>query len=423
MLVRQLMLQCRSTALVLLAITVLFCGCSSPSTPRDGKVGVRFIVTTPKDTAVTDTIYICGSEPEVGTWNGKGVALQRRSNGEHEGTVRLTKGGKLEYKVTRGSWETVEKAADGADIANRTLALDKDQVVKVDVASWVPSKPKLPTASGDIRYHKEFHSKILNNDRSVIVWLPPGYEKDTSARYPVLYMHDGQNLFDDATSFAGEWRADETARRLIEEGKIVPIIIVGIENAGAARMDEYTPTTEPIYVADKKAIDEGKKTKADVETEGGKGELYAQFLITEVKPFIDQTYRTQADRAHTAVAGSSLGGLISLYMAWKHHDVFSKFGVISPSLWWDNRDLTKHLYVDHDWMKTCKIWFDMGTDEGAGQYSERNMLATRELAGIFSRARLSEDVAYRYREIDKAKHNEQAWAERFDQVLLFLFGK
>ena len=101
----------------------------------------------------------------------------------------------------------------------------------------------------------------------------------------------------------------------------------------------------------------------------------------------------------------------------------SKFGVISPSLWWDNRDLTKRLYADHDWLKTCKIWFDMGTDEGSGEHPEKNVLYTRELAGIFSRAGLSEDVAYRYREFEKAKHNEQAWSERFDQVLLFLFGK
>jgi predicted alpha/beta superfamily hydrolase len=238
----------------------------------------------------------------------------------------------------------------------------------------------------------------------------------------VLYMHDGQNIFDDATSFAGEWRADETAKRLIDEGKIVPLIIVAIENAGAARIDEYTPTTEPIYVADKKAIDEGKKKKEEVELEGGKGEQYAQFLITEVKPFIDQTYRTKPDRANTAVAGSSLGGLISLHLAYKHNKVFSKFGVISPSLWWDNRNLVKHFYADANWMRSCKIYFDMGTDEG-GQTPERNLLYTRELAGIMSRAGLSENIAYKYTEIEGAKHNEQSWADRFDQVLLFLFGK
>jgi predicted alpha/beta superfamily hydrolase len=130
-------------------------------------------------------------------------------------------------------------------------------------------------------------------------------------------------------------------------------------------------------VQDKKDIDAGKKKKEDVETEGGDGEKYCQFLITEVKPFIDKTYRTQPDRSHSAVAGSSLGGLISLYAAWQHHDVFSKFGVISPSLWWDNRDLTKRLYADHDWLKTCKIWFDMGTDEERRTPGEKRALHPR----------------------------------------------
>jgi hypothetical protein len=225
----------RSIAIIsaLIVIAHSFAGCTS-SAPRDGKVGVHFIVTAPATTPAADTLYISGSDPDVGNWNGKGLALKRQSNGEHEGTVRLTKGSTLEYKITRGSWDTVEKAADGSEIANRTISLDRDQTVRLAVANWsvgATTKPKEHTATGDIRYHKDFRSKILGNTRELIVWLPPGYEKDKAARYAVLYMHDGQNLFDDFTSFAGEWHADETARRLIEEGKIVPIIIVGIENA------------------------------------------------------------------------------------------------------------------------------------------------------------------------------------------------
>src|SRR5262249_44323272 len=155
-----------------------------------------------------------------------------------------------------------------------------------------------------------FHSKILNNDRRLIVWLPPGYNT-RQQRYPVLYMHDGQNLFDDATSFLGEWHADETATMLIEQKRIEPIIIVGVENTGTSRLDEYTPT-------------EGEdRTGATTRRAGGRGELYAQFLIQEVKPFIDANYRTLPDREHTAVAGSSLGGLISLYLGYQHGDVFS----------------------------------------------------------------------------------------------------
>ena len=171
-------------------------------------------------------------------------------------------------------------------------------------------------------------SKILGNERSILVWLPPQYQTDSAARYPVLYLHDGQNCFDAATSFAGEWRADETAGELIAAGKIAPIIMVAVANAGSA---ESMNT---------------RRTRDASQDHGGKGELYAKFLIEELKPFIDSNYRTLSDRAHTAVAGSSLGGLISLYMGYKHGDVFSMCGVISPSLWWDDCSLLKEIQAE-----------------------------------------------------------------------------
>jgi len=376
-------------------------------------VKVKFVVAVPEETAEADAVYLSGNLDAMGGWNAQGIPLKRQANGDYTASVDLPRGAKLEYKANRGSWSTVEKSSLGREIANRVLVLDNDKTERITVANWrepTTTQPQESTTVGDVRYHRDFHSRILANNRTLIVWLPPEYESDPGQRYPVLYMHDGQNLFDASTSFAGEWRADETAMRLITEKRIEPIIIVGIENNGPARVNEYTPTRSATT-----------RTGTLVE-EGGQGEQYEHFLIEEVKPFIDRTYRTLPDREHTAVAGSSLGGLISLHLAWKHNDVFSKCGCISPSLWWDNFKMLRAFESDHDWMKRTKLWVDMGTAEGAGMGLDKNLLAARFLEAIMMRVGLREGIDYQYLEVEGAGHNEQAWSERFDQVLLFLFG-
>jgi predicted alpha/beta superfamily hydrolase len=179
--------------------------------------------------------------------------------------------------------------------------------------------------------------------------------------------------------------------------------MVAIANTGADRMNEYTPTRDARYNA------------------GGRGEQYARFLITEVKPFIDRTYRTRSEREQTAVAGSSLGGLISLYLAYKHGDVFGAAAVISPSLGWDNASLVKQIETDPSALKPERIWLDMGGDEGDAKEAPQNVANARSLAAFLQSAGGGER-SYRYLEIPNGKHNEAAWAARFDQVLTFLFG-
>src|SRR5262245_879090 len=167
------------------------------------------------------------------------------------------------------------------------------------------------------RYHRNFPSALLGNERTLVVYLPPGYDAAAKQRYPVFYLQDGQNVFEASTAaFGVEWEADDTAERLIREGQIPPLIMVGIYNT-PERANEYTTS----YDATAKV--------------GGKGKLYGRFVMEEVKPFIDATYRTRTDREHTAVGGSSLGGLISLAMAQQFHDKFSKCAVMSASLWWN----------------------------------------------------------------------------------------
>jgi predicted alpha/beta superfamily hydrolase len=261
--------------------------------------------------------------------------------------------------------------------------------------------------TGDVRLHKNFHSKILNNDRHVIVYLPPGYDANKRKRYSVLYLHDGQNIFDGATSFipGQEWRVDETAQSLIAAGKIEPLIIVGIYNTGAARINEYTPAEDAKYKA------------------GGKADLYGRMLTEELKPFIDATYRTLKSGKHTGLGGSSLGGLVSLYLGLKYPNVFSRLAVVSPSVWWADNQIV-HYIKALPAKPRLRIWLDIGTKEG------RN---AKEAQDTVNGARLLRDTLVgkgwkpgkdlKYFEAEGAEHNERAWAARAATILEFLFPR
>ncbi|MFM8534689.1 MAG: alpha/beta hydrolase, partial [Acidimicrobiia bacterium] len=196
-----------------------------------------------------------------------------------------------------------------------------------------------------IRRLDAFHSAFLEHDRDVLVWLPPGYHAG-AARYPVLYMHDGQNLFDPDTAFQkGEyWQVGETASALIASGRIEPLIIVGIYNTGESRLDEYTPT-------------------GDQKLGGGHADDYGRMIIEELKPLIDHTYRTQPDAQHTGIGGSSLGGLVSLHLGFCHPSVFTRIAALSPSVWWDHKAILKTIRQARSKPK-LRLWVDMGTAEG-----------------------------------------------------------
>jgi predicted alpha/beta superfamily hydrolase len=263
------------------------------------------------------------------------------------------------------------------------------------------------TLTGDIRLHKDFHSKILNNDRDVIVYLPPGYDKEKQRSYSVLYFHDGQNLFDGATSYipGQEWRLDEAAQSLIAAGKIEPLIIVGVYNTGKDRVDEYTPVAEPKYKA------------------GGKADLYGRLLVEELKPFIDKTYRTKKDAAHTGLGGSSLGGLVSIYLGLKYPNVFGRLAVVSPSVWWGNNQIV-HYVAAQKKKPSLRVWLDIGTKEGRDAAEAQTTVDGARLLKetlIKKGWKLGRDL--KYFEAEGAEHNERAWAARSDQMLQFLFPR
>ncbi len=256
------------------------------------------------------------------------------------------------------------------------------------------------TITGDVRTHEKFHSRFLEPDRTIIVYLPPGYSDESGERYPVLYLHDGQNVFDRATSFGDEWHADELAQELITNGEIAPVIIVGIYNAGDHRIDEYTPTVA--------------KAKA-VKGRGGHADEYGQMLVEELKPFIDRTYKTLPSAASTALGGSSLGGLVTMHLGLRYPTVFSRLAVLSPSVWWDNKVLLKEVEaIPHKLAE--RIWLDAGTAEGAETI--RNARALRD--ALVAKGWI-EGQDLHYLEAQGGEHNEQSWGARFGDVLRFLF--
>jgi predicted alpha/beta superfamily hydrolase len=256
------------------------------------------------------------------------------------------------------------------------------------------------TLTGTFRFHGKFQSRFLRIARDVIVYLPPGYNSTGDARYPVLYLHDGQNLFDAATAFLGnEWGLDETADDLIAREQIEPLVIVGIYNTGVERMSEYTP------VKDRRG-------------RGGLARNYGKFIVQELKPFIDGAYQTLDDSANTGLGGSSLGGLVSMYLGLKYPRVFGKLIVMSPSVWWANRaildDVARFRYRVRQ-----RIWLDVGTGEDRNAASSvRNATALRD-ALIAKGWCLGRDLAFLQDE--GAGHNEQAWGRRMCDALKFLF--
>ena len=257
-------------------------------------------------------------------------------------------------------------------------------------------------SEGRLHLHTRFPSKFLSTRRDLIVYVPPGYAQ-AKTRHPVLYLQDGQNIFDPATAFGGQdWRADITADEMIERGEIEPPIIVGIYNTGLRRMGEYTPTRDKRH------------------RKGGKADRYAEMLAREIKPFIDHEYRTIKSAASTAVGGSSLGGLVSLVAGLQYPRVFGQLALLSPSVWWDHRAIIRSVEEFGSTLRP-RIWLDVGTCEGDAP--AQCVDDARALKQALVRKGWREGETLAYREFHGATHSESAWAARFGAILLHLFPR
>ena len=252
-------------------------------------------------------------------------------------------------------------------------------------------------SSGQLRKHEQFRSRFLRNQRDLIVYTPPGYPDQPDRHFPVLYLHDGQNLFDGATSFipGQDWHVSQTADYGIGLGLIEPLIIVGMYNT-KARIREYTPTHVP-------------------KLGGGRADRYAKFLMEEVKPFVDREYRTLSGSEHTGIGGSSLGGLVSLYLGLKHSWLFGKIAALSPSVWWNQRWILGFASRVHISSRP-RLWLDAGTQE-----SPRELPDVRRLRDAVLDKGWESGRDLHFEEIPGGQHNEASWAARVGPFLQFLF--
>lgn len=370
-------------------IPILLC-CSAYT----GFSQLRLIVDAiPVNTPPKDSIFVAGS---FNDWNPSATAYLLRQK-EKPLTIDLyPPKGKIAFKFTRGNWSKVESKTDGGFVPNREVSYEGSlQILHLTIESWEDmSKKPVSQATNNQVITKDFFMPQLGRERRVWIYLPPDYEHSGKS-YPVLYLQDGQNIFDPATSFAGEWAVDETLNRLHAQGD-PGAIVVAVGNGGTGRMDEYSPWTNPRFG-------------------GGLGDEYAEFIVETLKPHIDHHYRTLSDPANTAIMGSSMGGLISLYSAIEFQQVFGKVGVFSPSFWF-SKECYQH--VQRTGRKNdLKVYLLAGQLEGSKVVADTKKMYQTLLKTGFPVASLQLVIQ------EDGKHQEWFWSREFEKAYRWLFDR
>ena len=355
---------------------------------------VTFVVENlPENTTKNVSIYISG---DFEGWTG-GQEKYKLLQKENIYSITLPKNeGVINYKFTQGSWKTVETDIDGNSLENRTFIFgDKNEIVKVQIFNWEDQSPKKSTTANNVSIlSEEFNILQLDRKRRIWIYLPPDYNTSNKS-YPVMYMHDGQNLFDTATSYAGEWEVDETLNKLYQE-KGFELIVIGIDNGGEKRMDEYSPWKIGKYG-------------------GGEGDAYVDFIIKTLKPYVDDKYRTKSDNNNTAIMGSSMGGLISYYAGLKHPEIFGKAGVFSPYFWLSNESFSyakAHANIQNE-----KMFFLVGDKEGDNMVNDMESVISLMKNNNFPSNNIFQKV------VPNGQHNERLWRDNFEEAVLWLFDE
>ena len=260
------------------------------------------------------------------------------------------------------------------------------------------------TPHRQLRLHRAFPSRYLPESRDLIVYLPPGYDEHPEQSYPVLYLQDGQNLFDGRTSFipGRTWAVREQADAAIEAGELEPLVIVGIYNTGDRRLAEYTPDRD---------------LNRDWQSSGGEAGEYGLMLTRELMPWIASQYRVRPEREATGVGGSSLGGLVSLYLGLRHPQVFGKLALLSPSVWWNHKSILGYLneHAPQVWERP-RVWLDVGDREGGRTVRDAEQLNRRLMANGWRQGE-----TLHFERVHGGTHDEASWARRVRPMLRFLF--
>lgn len=337
----------------------------------------------------------------VGTFNNwnpgdPNTVLAPLGNGQYSITV-TPPAGEVKFKFTRGSWATVEGNANGGYLPDRVLNYSgQPTTVELTILSWEDLGGSNSTAAPNVSIlSNNFYMPQLNRNRRIWLYLPPDYHT-TSKKYPVLYMHDGQNLFDAATSFAGEWEVDESLNTLHQQGDH-GCIVVGIDNGGAERLNEYSPWVNLQYNA------------------GGQGDDYVEFIASTLKPHIDSTFRTLPGRTTTGIMGSSMGGLISMYAFSERQDVFSRAGIFSPAFWFGGSSPAAHVAANPR-EGEARVYFLAGGQEPASVAQNMQVVAdAMTTAGFLGDEKFSLVPA-------DGQHSEWFWRREFQAAYIWLFA-
>ncbi len=360
----------------------------------EGQVTLR-ITSLPANTPANSTIYMAGS---INSWNTADSNYAMQSDGLGNWQIVIPQGtGTVEYKFTRGSWPTVEGNATGGFLPNRSFTFTgAPQTINLTIQSWEDlGNGANSTAASNVQIlSNSCGMPQLSTTRRIWLYLPPDYTTSTK-NYPVLYMQDGQNLFDNATSFSGEWQVDETLNNLFNQGDF-GAIVVGIDNGAGERLNEYSPWINTQYG-------------------GGDGDDYAAFMANTLKPYIDANYRTRPEPAFNALIGSSMGGLIATYGACEFPNAFSKVGSMSPAYWFALSSLNSYINTSVNSLQNHRMYFVAGTNESSTMVSNINIVRSNLIArGLTSANALTKFDNY-------GTHTEGYWRGEFGPLYRWLF--
>lgn len=356
------------------------------------------ITSLPSNTPNGATIYLAGT---VNNWNAADSNYTMQPDGLGAYQIIIPEGtGSVQYKFTRGGWPTVEGNASGSFLPDRTFTFTGNpQVLNLTIQSWedISGSGNSSTAASNVQVlNPTFFIPQLNVTRKVWIYLPPDYYTTTKT-YPVLYMQDGQNLFDNATSFSGEWQIDETLNQLHSQGNY-GAIVVGIDNGGGSRLDEYSPWINSEYG-------------------GGQGDLYMQFIGETLKPYIDSNFRSKPQSQFNALIGSSMGALISTYGAVKYPNLFSKIGSFSPAYWFALADMNNYITTSTESLANLRLYFVAGQNESTTMVPNMNTVKNNLVSkGVQSTNTFTKVDSY-------GTHSENYWRGEFSAAYQWLFAE
>ncbi|KAA0238663.1 MAG: histidine kinase [Chlorobiota bacterium] len=356
------------------------------------EVSITFEVFT-KDLNADEAVYITGNDNLLGNWQPEVVSLDEIVKSKWVKNFSFPRGKKLEFKFTRGSWIKEALNDDGSIPSNYSFIVWSDTTISLKINLWADQVERKIEGqiTGFVEYHRNFSGSGIKA-RDIVVWLPPEYSSESDRRYPVLYMHDGQNIVDPSTSsFQVDWQIDEAADSLIKQKLIEPLIIVGIYNT-PQRNNEYS--------------------------ENDTGYAYMNFIVDSLKPFIDRNYRTKPDRQNTANGGGSLGGLISFILAWQYSEIFSKAFCFSPAFKIDRYNFVDNVLSYSGKKKEINLFICNGDDE----LDTRLQTGVDEMLNALTKNGYKERTDFYYVKAKSSQHGERDWSKNIPRALIYLFG-